>query len=103
MEEETSILMPVPSDIGLQVHKPPAIKKAEKVSVPVEQTGLEICKIRIAWARRFFPSALVSFECKFFLAWIVSCSCKRPCFCCTSTLVCNLDLWVVKQCKYWHF
>lgn len=34
--------MPVPSDTGLQVCKP-AIKKAEKVSVPVEQNALEIC------------------------------------------------------------
>jgi len=51
MKEEASTLKTVPSDIGLKVHKPPAIKKAEKVSVPVKQNALEICKIRIAWAK----------------------------------------------------
>ncbi|PKU44850.1 rna-directed dna polymerase from mobile element jockey- hypothetical protein [Limosa lapponica baueri] len=33
MEEETSTLMPVPSDIGLEVHRSPAIKKAEEASL----------------------------------------------------------------------
>lgn len=40
MKEETFNLMPVASDMELQVHKPPAIKRAENVSVPVEQEAL---------------------------------------------------------------
>lgn len=64
-------LLPVPFDIELQVHKPPAMEKAEKVRAPGEQNALETCKIRTAWERWFFASALVFSDCEFFLAQIV--------------------------------